>query len=264
MWFSKKFKAWTEEHADQAGYLRDFGAYEEDLVSIRIQRFPIPIGSVDRLLRASGLAARSFLENVDPTSVAYWQTTFAQKLSGFDVCRKTLPCVQRALQGRPLLLSDLEQIAYHHPVNFDDMVLYTEYEHHVRSLADIYIRTYPDNDQITDMIRYKNDAHTQNYVPFLRKFEDYLFESGRFSEWNSVMSDGLKHVMRDKVTTAANAKKMMVFAGWDESDLRDVRRDSIDFSVIAARVEKEKGVGIHEVPLPELFRMSRSKVGIRY
>ena len=64
-----------------SGLFADFGAYEEDLVSIRIQRFPIPIGSVDRLLRASGLGARSFLDNVDPTSVAYWQTTFAQKLS---------------------------------------------------------------------------------------------------------------------------------------------------------------------------------------
>ena len=231
MWFSKKFKAWTEEHADQAGYLRDFGAYEEDLVSIRIQRFPIPIGSVDRLLRASGLGARSFLDNVDPTSVAYWQTTFAQKLSRADVCRKTLPCVQRALQGRPLLLSHLEEIAYHHPVNFDDMVLYTEYEHHVRGLADIYIRTYPDNDQITDIIRYKNDAHTQNYVPFLRKFEDFLFDSGRYTQFESETGIKVTDVMRSEVCGVYQARQMMAFAGWNFDDLKDVRRDSIKFVI---------------------------------
>ena len=61
------------------------------------------------------------------------------------------------------------------------------------------------------------------------------------------MADGLKHVIHDDVTSAKHAKEMMAFAGWDESDLRNVRRDSIDFSIISARVEKEKGVGIHEV-----------------
>ena len=263
MWFTKKFKQWMSDNPRQAQLLRNFGATRADLDQITITAPVIPIERVDRLLRASGLAPRPFLENVIPQSVKYWQTTFAERLESLDRLPRHHSVIVRALESKPLTLSGLEEIAFHIGKDFADMVRYTEYEHHARSIGEIYVRKYPDNDNLIDEMRIAKDVVDAG-MPFLRKFEDYLFSSGRFSEWNSVMADGLKHVIHDDVTSAKHAKEMMAFAGWDESDLRNVRRDSIDFSIISARVEKEKGVGIHEVPLPELFRMSRSQVGVRY
>ena len=248
----------------QAKLLQNFGATRADLEQITITAPVIQIESVDRLLRASGLAPRPFLENVMPTSIRYWQTTFAERLNSLDRLPRHHSVIVRALDSKPLTLSGLEEIAFHIGKDFADMVRHTEYEHHARSIGEIYVRKYPDNDTLIDEMRIAKDVVSEAGMPFLRKFEDYLFSSGRFSEWNSVMADGLKHVIHDDVTSAKHAKEMMVFAGWDDSDLKDVRRDSIDFSIIAERVEKEKGVGINEVPLPELFRISQRKVGVRY
>ena len=263
MWFTKKFKQWMSDNPRQAQLLRNFGATRADLDQITITAPVIQIESVDRLLRASGLAARPFLEGVLPTSIKYWQTTFAERLESLDRLPRHHSVIVRALDSKPLTLSGLEDIAFHIGKDFADMVRYTEYEDHALSIGEIYVRKYPDNDTLIDEMRVAKDVVDAG-MPFLRKFEDYLFESGRFSEWNAQMTDGLKHVIHDDITSARHAKEMIEFAGWDDSDLKDVRRDSIDFSMISERVEREKGVGIHELPLPELFRMSQSKAGLRY
>ena len=228
--FTHKFKSWILEHPRQANLLENFGARKEDLIAVRITKPVISIGQADRLLRAAGIAPRAFLDSVMPRSVKYWDVRFRDKLKTIDKLPVSHPDVQAALKGNYLLSSDLERIASVVERQIADLVRYTEYESEVRTLGEIYVRKFPDNDKLTDETYFANDIVGDDGIAFLRKFQDWLMDNGcPVTEMSEKTGVEISHIFQDVVTDGNMARKLMAFAQWTDDDLRDVRRDSINF-----------------------------------